>query len=249
MKVRCTNCGGDVVITQKTDTAICSFCHTALFIELTTGIPHIVFQEQINRDLITSYLNAELNKKELTYVPQIIKIETVYVPYWRFRQSVTMNILVAATEPLCEQIDIISEPSGKTVSYDDAHFKGAKILRPDLMQDEAASKAQRDNIIISRDDDIAALIYVPFSIITYAINNIEFTAYADKIMGKIYYDDFPATPHHQKSRTLALVAIVSFLIFFVQVYKFSGIFLLFSLSASTVVLYYGVLFALKRLGW
>jgi hypothetical protein len=220
-----------------------------LFVELSRGIPNILLKSVVDDEAVKSSLSSLMQRNEISVKPEIKKVQRSSYPYWRFKNGAGVNILVCAVTPPCETMEIVKEPPGKHLSIDDSYSEKPDFLSPEILMDEALSNSKKSDSVLVSDEKSAALVYLPIAKIEYSTGEDEFTSYCECVTGELFYDSLPNSEHSEKSHTMALIALVSFLIFFLEVYKFSFGVNALLLPVTAVVQYHVLRLTLKRLGW
>ena len=214
MEVTCTQCGGAVKIEGESPFLSCGYCQSTFFAGRGLSIDTWLVRPLLSKDEgianVTTFLTgAGVNIDEI-----LIQGEQLLLPFAEYEGTINQVIV-----PL--YLMKVSLNSFKTITGDKEAYSGKELphwkhLLPDQKSEETLDwKSQKKGKTFH-------IVYYPFYIINYSINDNEFMALVDAVTGEAFADEIPASLPEQGRYLFAVFLIASFILYFLPFVVFDS---------------------------
>lgn len=214
MEITCTQCGGAVKIEGESPFLSCGYCQSTFFAGRGLSVDTWLVRPLLSKDEgianVTSFLaGARVNIDEI-----LIQGEQLLLPFAEYEGTISQTIV-----PL--YLTKVSLHSFKTIkgdkeAYSEKELPDWKHLLPDQKAEEALDwRSQKEGKTFH-------IVYYPFYIINYSINENEFMALVDAVTGEAFADEIPASLPQEGKHLVAVFLIASFIIYFLPFVVFDS---------------------------
>mgnify|MGYP000900652736 CR=1 FL=1 len=249
MHIVCTNCGAEVPIDHQTVRVPCAHCGAFLFAQLTEGILQVMLSPRIGEGQLETALTGWLSRMEIRERPVMRETALQYRPYWRLQMKRTGGrVLIAADQPSAAELAHLPEPADAARSAV-SPTQDSELAEPECLLEAAVARAAALGIPVEESGGERALVYLPVWRVVIELRKVAHTVFVEAVTGIVCSDRPPAMTRREKSRTLGLVALVAFLLFFAQAYRLPAAWLPVTFLLTGVAVYAGVLHLLRQKGW
>lgn len=250
MDLKCTQCGGQVPISEDTSFVRCPFCETALYLETDRTVSHQYLPASAAANDLGPYLMRRLARFDYHDPVQVKTIKLIYFPVWRLDLATGKSVAVPAAAAPFDDLRNLKMPAGAYKLFDAQALEANTVVEPEMLLEDAAPEACAELGNPEAKFTSAALVHLPFFIVTYQAGTREHRAMIDGASGDVYADEWPAGAQKEKDRTFGLIAALCIGLFLLEAAAVPGVGLTMLAYAVTAVgLYYLARSTLRKMGW
>jgi hypothetical protein len=249
MEIRCTSCGAQVPIQERTQFQQCQHCGAALIVDLGEGVPHYLLSPVLEHGGLEPALRRALAQREISAPIGTVAAEMIYLPFWRFEREAGQAFMIAASAPGAEDLGRLVPPPGEERFFREEHAGAHRVAEPTVLLETARAEASGAAAAETKDDLRESLVHVPFFRIEYGCDGGTYVAWMEAVSGNAFSDGWPPSPQRRKDLVLGAVALISIAVFFSETVFLSTLWLLIAFPLTAIALFLFARALLGRLSW
>ncbi len=216
MKIKCTQCGGEIEVGEGEVFLRCPFCSTAIYVDKKKVVFHYVLGSTLSmedaRKSLKRWMAGTETVKGLDEKARMVQEEFFYFPIWYFkvRKDGEEKVFtqLAASTPIVDLKDI-QIPAGDLKFFDPSKYEGQTLKEPEVIYTAAVEWLAKagvapENVIET------ALVHVPIFHMKYEYAGQTYASVVEGSSGKVLSSIYPAkaeAPYY----LLAALAVLLFL--------------------------------------
>jgi hypothetical protein len=214
MKVTCTQCGGAVKIEGESPFITCNYCQATLFAGMGLSVDTWLVRPLLSMEEGISNVESFLTAKHVDITEVLIHGQQVLIPFAEYEG--TSNKVIRPLIMLNVSLNTFKTLKGDKESYSDDTLPQWRHFLPHKKAEETLDwKSQKEGKSFH-------IVYYPFFIVDYSINNNEFLSLVDAVTGETFADEVPASLPEQGKHLFAVFLFASFVLYLLPLLIYSS---------------------------